>query len=115
MPPILRRALVVLILVFAVLQWKLILERGCAAFWAWYMFYGYGGGGYLDVNGKLQIVFLLGSGLLALFGRALARSEAAFGDSVVWKRLATAGWLLLAGGGLIWLAVVMSPVVEFRR
>jgi len=55
--------LTVMILVIALIQLAVLLERICAAIWAWYKFYGYDGNGYITVGATTQLVFYIISSL----------------------------------------------------
>jgi hypothetical protein len=109
-----RRFLIALIATAALLQWSVVLERTWAAAWAWYKFDGYGGGGHIVVGRTTQIVFLLGSGVLAAVGYALFRAEST-GGSGLWRGVSRFGWLSITLCTLFWIALLVSPLVTFQR
>jgi len=108
-----RRFLIALIGTAALLQWAVVLERTWAAAWAWYKFVGYGGGGHIVVGRTTQIVFLLGSGVLAAVGYALSRAES--GGSGLWRGVSRFGWLSITVCTLLWIALLVSRLVTFQR
>lgn len=111
----LRRFLIVTIATAAVLQWLVVLERATAAVWAWYEFVGYGGGGHIVVGHTIQAVFLVASAVVAVIGYALSNAERQGGDSRVWQYLAQFGWVSIAICTSFWMALLLSPLVTFRR
>jgi hypothetical protein len=111
----LRRFLTALIATGAVLQWAVVLQRTWAAVWAWYKFFGYGGGGHIVVGRTTQIMFLLGSGVLAAVGYALSRAESSGGGSALWRGVSRFGWLSITVCTLFWIALLVSPMVAFER
>lgn len=110
-----RRFLIALIATGAVLQWAVVLERTSAAIWSWYKFVGYGGGGHIVVGRTTQIIFLLGSCVLAAIGYALAKAESSGGGSGLWRGVSRFGWLSITVCTLVWLALLVSPMVEFQQ
>jgi hypothetical protein len=73
-----------------VLEWSVVLDRVCAALWAWYKFVGYGGGGHVVVGRNTQVAFFLLSLLLATVGYFLSKAEMG-GASSVWSFVAQLG------------------------
>lgn len=110
-----RRTFIAIIAGVAILQWAVVLERACAAVWAWYKFVGYGGGGHIVVGWMTQVVFLLGSIALATIGHALFTAESRGGASVFWSGLAQFGWLAISVCILVWVVFLLSPIVTFQR
>lgn len=110
-----RRFLIAVIAAGAVLQWAVVLERASAAVWAWYKFSGFGGGGHIVVGRTPQVVFLLGSVVIAALGYGLSSAEASGGDSGLWRGVARFGWLSITVCTLFWIALLVSPLVTFQR
>jgi len=108
-----RRFLIVAVVAAALLQWTIVLERTAAAVWAWYKFVGYGGGGYIVVGRTIQIIFVLGSCLVAAVGYALFRAESSGGGSGLWLGVSRFGWLSITVCTLCWIVVLMSPLAKF--
>jgi len=111
----LRRFLIALVAAAALLQWAVVLERTSAAVWAWYKFFGYGGGGHIVVGRTTQIMFVLGSCLVAAVGYALFRAESRGGGSRLWRGVSRFGWLSITVCTLCWIALLVSPLVKFYR
>src|SRR5258706_130517 len=107
----LRRFLIAIVAVAAVLQWAVVLERLLAAVWAWYKFVGYGGGGHIVVSQRTQAVFLFGSGVVAALGYVLFKVESRSTGSRVWRSLAWFGWSTTTVCVLFWIAFLLSPLV----
>lgn len=103
-----------LILIAALAQWSLLLERTWAAIWAWYKFYGYGGGGHITVGKNTQILFYILSIILALVGLMLSHQSNNYIASRVRKKLIRLGSFALVLGTLFWTVILMSPFVMFR-
>lgn len=110
-----RHFFIGVIAVAATLQWSVVLERTCAAFWAWYKFAGYGGGGHIVVARPIQVIFLLGSCALACFGYALSRAEVQAAGAGVWEKVARLAWSSIALCSLFWFALLLTPLVAFTR
>ena len=110
-----RRFFIAAIAVAAVLQWTVVLERTWAALWAWYKFWGYGGGGHIAVGVVTQGVFFLGSAALAALGYALCRAESKGGGSRLWHSVSKFGWMSITACTLLWLALLLSPLATFHR
>jgi len=108
-----RRVLIVVVLATALLQWALVLERTSAAVWAWHKFFGYGGDGHIVVGRTTQIMFLLGSCLVAALGYTLFRAESKGGGLPVWRGLSRVGWLSITVCTLCWIALLVSPLAKF--
>jgi hypothetical protein len=107
----LRRFLIAIVAIAAVLQWVVVLERLLAAVWAWYKFVGYGGRGHIVVSPRTQAVLLFGSGVVAALGYVLFKVESHSTGSNVWRRLAWFGWSSIAVCILFWTALLLSPLV----
>ncbi len=103
------------ILLAAIVQWVVLLERGWAAGWSWYKFHGYGEGGYITVGRKSQTIFYILSCTLALVGLLLPRlfnqSEKMASFLI---RVSRFGAVLLIVGVICWTALLLSPLVVFR-
>jgi hypothetical protein len=110
-----RRFFIAVIAVGAVLQWSVVLDRTVAAVWAWYKFVGYGGGGHIVVGRTTQIMFLLGSALLAVVAYAVSRAESSEGSSALWRGLSRFGWTSITVCTLLWIALLVSPLAAFQR
>lgn len=110
-----RRFLIALIATVALLQWAVVLERACAAVWAWYKFFGYSGGGHIVVARTTQVVFLFGSAVLIAVGYSLFRAESKVGGSGLWRGISRFGWLSITACTLIWIVLLLSPLVTFQR
>jgi len=110
-----RHFLIGVVAVAAALQWSVVLERTLAAVWAWYKFAGYGGGGHVVVDGPIQVVFLLGSCVLAGIAYALSRGEAHAVGVGVWEKLARLAWSSIALCSLFWFVLMLTPLVAFTR
>jgi hypothetical protein len=110
-----RRALIVLTAVVAALQWAVVLERTWAAFWAWWKFSGYGGGGHIVVGQSTQIVFLLGSGVLAVVAYWLWRTERTQDSSRFWRGASRFASISMLVCTLLWIGLLVSPLVSFQR
>ena len=108
---LLRHFLIGVVVIAAVLQWTVVLERSWAAVWAWYKFAGYGGGGHIVVGRPIQLVFLLGSCALACIGYALSRAELTAVGTGVWEKLARLAWSSIAVCTLFWFVLLLTPLV----
>lgn len=101
---------VAIVVLVAVLQWIVVLERCWAAAWQWYKFTGYGGGGYITVGWPTQIIFFVLSTLIASAGFVLSR-YAEQGTAAVAPKV---GAVSLLTGMFVWAAVLISPLAVFR-
>ncbi len=101
---------VAVVMLTAVLQWIVVLERCWAAAWQWYKFAGYGGGGYITVGLSTQIVFFILSATIALAGFVLSR----YVEQGTVALASKAGAVSLFVGVIVWSAVLMSPLAVFR-
>jgi hypothetical protein len=111
----LQRPFIAAIAAAALLQWVLVLERSWAAVWAWFKFNGFGGGGHIDVGGATQALFLFGSTCMALAGYALAKAQEGEAGSRAWARIARLSWTSIILCTALWVLLLLSPLVEFRR
>jgi hypothetical protein len=111
----LRHCFIGVVAIAAALQWSVVLERSWAASWVWYKFAGYGGGGHIVVGRPVQVVFLLGSCLLACIGYALSRAELTAVGAGVWEKLARLAWSSIAVCTLLWFVLLLTPLVAFTR
>lgn len=109
----LRRPLIAATAIAALLQWAVVLERSWAAVWAWYKFFGHGGGGHIVVGQTTQVVFILGSAVVAGIGYLLFKAESKITDSGIWKRLARFAWSSVTVCILFWIVLLVSPLVRF--
>ena len=99
----------------AALQWTVVLERTWAAVWAWYKFAGYGDGGHIVVTPFIQVVFLVGSCVLACIGYVLYRTESRAAGTGVWEKLARLAWSSIAVCSLLWSILLLTTLVAFTR
>ena len=111
----LRHLSIGVVAIAAALQWCVVLDRSWAAAWAWYKFAGYGGGGHIVVGLPVQVVFLLGSCVLACIGYALSRAELAAVGAGVWETFARLAWSSIAVCTLLWFVLLLTPLVMFAR
>jgi hypothetical protein len=110
---VVRRFLIVLVVIAAILQWIVVLERVYAAVWAWYKYAGYGGGGHIVVGFPAQAVLFSGAGGLAVLGYFLSNIEGARG-SKAWRVVARFGWLAITVCTALWAALLASPLVAIH-
>jgi hypothetical protein len=96
------------------LQWSIVVERTWAAIWACYKFTGYGGG-HIVVGRRIQVLFLLGSCVLACICYALSRAERKAVGAGVWERLAQLVWVSIAVCTLFWFVLLLTPLVAFTQ
>lgn len=105
-----RSGAVATLVLIALLQWVVVLERCWAALWQWYKFAGYGDGGYITVGLFTQIAFFVVSIVIASVGFVLSHyAENAF--LAVTSKLAA---ISLLAGILVWAGVLVSPLAVFR-
>jgi hypothetical protein len=112
-PKSLRRLLILTVAIVAVLEWSVVLDRVCAALWAWYKFVGYGGGGHVVVGRNTQEAFFLLSVLLATVGYFLSKAEMG-SSSRVWSSVAQLGWLAIVVCVIFWGAFLATPFISFH-
>ena len=110
-----RHFLIGTVAIAAALQWIVVLERTWAAVWAWYKSVGYGGGGHIVVGRRIQVLFLLGSSLLACIGYVLSIAEVKAVGVGVWERLARLVWSSIAVCSLYWFVLLLTPLVAFTE
>lgn len=101
---------VAVVVLAAVLQWIVVLERCWAAAWQWYKFTGYGGGGYITVGWPTQIIFFALSTVIASAGFVLSR----YAEQGMAAMAPKAGAISLLVGMVVWAAVLISPLTVFR-
>lgn len=108
-----RRIIILMIAAVAVLEWTVVIDRVCAAVWAWYKFVGYGGGGHIVVGRNTQMMFYSLSTVLAIVGSLVSKAE--LGDSSnVWKGVAQFGWLAIVVCAVLWSIFLLTPLVTFQ-
>ena len=107
-----RRFLIAVVAAAALLQWAIVLERTSAAVWAWYKFFGFGGGGHITVGRTTQIIFVSGSCLVAAVGYALFRAESRVGGSRPWRGVSRFAWSSIIVCTLCWIALLVSPLAK---
>ncbi len=112
-PKLLRRLLILTVAIVAVLEWSVVLDRVCAALWAWCKFVGYGGGGHVVVGRNTQEAFFLLSVLLATVGYFLSKAEMG-SSSRVWSSVAQLGWLAIVVCVIFWSAFLATPFISFH-
>ncbi len=110
-----RHALIVTTAFGAALQWAVVLERTWAAFWAWWKFSGYGGGGHIVVGQSTQLAFLAGSGVLAAVAYWLWRTEKTEDSSRFFRSVSRLASLSMLVCTLFWIGLLVSPLVRFQR
>ncbi|MGR8980507.1 MAG: hypothetical protein ACU84H_10510 [Gammaproteobacteria bacterium] len=104
-----------LVLVVAVAQWVVLLERASAGVWEWYKFYGYVGGGRITVGLSTQVLFYLLSSVVAFVGLLLSHmSNDDDAISRIRKKFSRLGALSLVIGMIFWTLILISPLVVFR-
>jgi hypothetical protein len=103
-----------LVVTAAFVQWAVLLEQTWAVIWAWYKFYGYGGGGHITVGKDTQLLFYMLSSLTAFIGLIISRLSNNDATSCIQKRLSRIGSFALVTGMLFWTTILMSPLVVFR-
>jgi len=94
----------------AIAQWLVLGERIGAAIWAFYKFWGYGGGGAISVNLNTQVIFFILSTMLSLTALALSRSNGFRAGHLVFSILTTYSARSLGFGMLLWTLVLLSPL-----
>jgi len=112
-PQSLRRLLILTVATVAILEWSVVIDRVCAAVWAWYKFVGYGGGGHVVVGRNTQVAFFLLSAVLAIVGYLLSKAEMG-SASKVWSSVAQIGWLAIVVCVIFWNAFLATPLVTFH-
>lgn len=110
MPSWIKTFGVTVVVLTAVLQWIVVVERCWAAAWQWYKFAGNGDGGYITVGLFTQIVFFILSAAIAFAGFVLSRYVGHGAVALASK----VGAISLFIGMIVWGAVLMSPLVVFR-
>lgn len=108
-----RRFCIAIVVAASLLQWAVVLERASAAIWAWYKFFGYGGGGHIVVGLTTQIIFVLASCLVAGAGYALFKAESSGGNSRLWRGVSRFGWMSIAICTVFWIVLLVSPLARF--
>lgn len=98
------------VVVAAIAQWAVLLDRGWDVAWQWYKFVGYGGGGYSTVGAPTQVVFFVLSTSLAVAGFVLSRHA----ENRAARLASKGGAISLVVGMIAWSAVLMSPATMFR-
>jgi hypothetical protein len=109
----LRRFIILTIAAVAILEWTVVIDRVCAAVWAWYKFVGFGGGGHVVVGRKTQMVFYILSIVLAIGGYLLSKAELS-GASHAWRGVAQFGWLAIVVCAIFWSMFLLTPWVTFQ-
>ena len=101
------------VIIFALLQWLIIVERGVAALWAWYQFHGYGGGGTITVGVRSQVAFYFLTVVIAALG-FWSSSDNNRDRSGFLNRASRVATIAVITGMFLWTGLLLSPVVSFR-
>jgi len=102
------------VLIAAVVQWAVLLERTLAVVWEWYKFHGYGGS-QITVGKNTQVLFYLLSSLTALIGLIFSRQAGDAGASeLIRRKVSRISVLAIVIGMLFWTVILLSPLVTFR-
>lgn len=102
------------VLIAAIVQWMVLVERTWSLIWEWYKFYGYGDG-QITLGKNTQILFYLLSSLTALVGYMLSRcTDEDDPVSHIRRRLNRISALALVLGMLFWTGILISPLATFR-
>jgi hypothetical protein len=108
------QAVALMLLVTAVVQWLVILERTWAAGWEWYKFHGYTAQGAITVGVASQALFYVLTAVAASIGFAVMRLSNQSDHSRFVARIITAGISALVIGAVFWTGMLLSPLVTFR-
>lgn len=112
---VLRVVVALAVLIVALVQWLVIMERVSAAMWDWYKFHGYGGAGVITVGSSSQALFYVLACIGAALGFWAARGiDDSTPTSSAVRRASKAGAIALLAGMGIWSMTLLSPLVTFR-
>jgi hypothetical protein len=104
------------VIIFALLQWLIILERSVAALWAWYQFHGYGGGGTITLGVRSQVTFYFLTVVISALGFwfSWTVSDNNRDRSGFLNRAAGVAAVAMIAGMFLWSGLLLSPLVSFR-
>ena len=105
-----------IVIIFALLQWLVILERGVAALWAWYQFHGYSGGGAITVGVRSQFTFYILIMVIAALGfwSSHSVSDNNHDRSRFLNRATRVATVAVVAGMILWTGLLLSPLASFR-
>jgi len=107
-----RKVISIVFLGIALLQWFIIGERTVNAFWMWFKFKDYGGGGYTTMNLETLIA---GYAISIAIIPIVLLTQKYFTVSPAAARINKTAMYMLAAG-LLWLtALLLTPMVKALR